>query len=192
MALCSRPHLDQASIDRFNALILDATVNLNCIEDGQTPLLMICKNNQSENLYEHVQSLLKTERIDINAQGRDQSNTLATVCKYYGGKKLLEIVQLLLRQGIDASHTNSYGLNALFALTSNRSDALDPRLYEIVKALVDGGLDALAKCKDGFKVFDNLQRRHSQHHDFAKIIDFITKKEIAASQMEGANFSQDL
>lgn len=178
MGLCSRPNLRKASVDRFGVLILDKNLNLNCTDEstGLTPLLLLCLNNQSDSLYEHVQLLLQSERVNAHATSRDRSNGLLLVCHHYGGKKLLEIVQLFLRQGIDVKHSSRSEMNALFALISNQKEVQDPRLFDTVKLLVDAGVDAGAKCC-GLSVFDKLAARHNQHPDFAKIIEFLRKKE---------------
>ena len=181
MGLCSRPHLGRASIDRFNVLILDKTINLNCTDQsGLTPLLLLCLNNQSDSLYEHVQLLLQSERVNVHVTTRDRWNALLLACHHYGGKKLLEIVKLFIHQGIDVKQTNRTEMNALFALISNQSEEQDPRLFDIVKSLVDAGLDASAKCS-GLSVFDNLTRKHGQHQDFSRIVQYLTKKEVAVN-----------
>ena len=176
MELCSRPHLNKDSVDRFRQLTSDQDLNHDCTDDhGNTPLLLLCRNNQDDSLYKHVQCLLESKRVYPNLTGMDGVNSLSAVCLNYGGKCLLEVVKLLVRRGINVNNTSLYGFNALFSLFSNAKEKMDSRLFEVVKVLVDSGLNANAKTNNGLNVLITLTENHNQHPDYAKIVRFLVK-----------------
>ena len=178
MELCRLPHLNRPGVDRLKTLASDEQVNLNCCDKyGRSPLLLLCFYNQSDSLYKYVQYLLQSKRVDVNLTSSIGWNPLPTVCNIYGGRKLLEIVKLFIRYNIDLKSTsNRTGWNVLFALILNPQLGPDPRLFEIIKVLVDAGLDVNYKDKDGTNILLALTEKHHRHPDYAKIVRFLADK----------------
>ena len=103
MVLCSLSELNETDKNRFRILVTDLDVNLNYVDasTGRTPLLLLCYSNQSADLLELITFLLRGDRVDINTEDRDGLNALLTVCFWYRGRHLLDIVQLMIRFNVE-------------------------------------------------------------------------------------------
>ena len=165
-------------MQNFRQLVSDEDVNLNCVEykTGRTPILILCHNNQNDDLCEYIECLLRSKRADIHAKGGDGWNCLPIVCLRYGGKNLVEIVELLISRGIDVNNTSGYGWHAMFALGSNVNRENDPRLFEVIKVLVDAGLYVNAVAKNGLNALVTLTETYRRHRDFALIVQYLIDK----------------
>ena len=180
--LCSRAELYGEEINRFRMLVSDLE-DLNGIEDssGLNPLLFLCHYSQSSRLCCLVKTLLLTKKIDVNKKGRDGSNALTVACRRHVGSGLLEIVELLIDQGIEVNHTNALGENAIFALGCNQNIRHDVSLLEIVTALIDARIDVNAQHISGFNVMYPLIKNHCDHPDFAKTARFLVSKGVSVN-----------
>ena len=182
MELCSRSYLEERNGERLCQLVSNDNLNVNVIDEntGRTPFLTLCYNNQNDSLCRHAQYLLRRNKnIDINAKGNDGLDALSTVCFKYGGKRLFQIVELLINRGIDINNSSFYVPNALFALVTNQrrfSYKSDSNLYQIVKALVDAGVDPNKTNNDGLNVLFLLIKNYHWHADFGKIVSFLVGK----------------
>jgi ankyrin repeat protein len=69
------------------------------------------------------------------------------VCKYYGHKNLIEIIRLLIENGIDVDCRSKYGSNALLCFCQNRIHTQN--CVEIVRLLIKKKIDINAIDGDG-------------------------------------------
>ena len=156
-------------------------MNLNYVDasTGRTPLLLLCFSNQSADLLELITFLLRGDRVDINTEDRDGLNALLTVCFWYRGRHLLDIVQLMIRFNVDVRCTDRQGWNCLFALASDANGLTfspNTRLLEVVRLLVDRGLNANARAVTGLNVLVNLTVSLHHHTEFGAMVRFLIAK----------------
>ena len=104
LKLCSLSEWNTLEAQHFRILVRDKHVNINCTEKSNchTPLLLLCHHNKKSNkLCEYIKFLLQSKMIDVNAKSNDGWDALQTICLRHGGKRLLEIVELLIQRGIN-------------------------------------------------------------------------------------------
>ena len=148
LELCSRRSLKNISFKRFVELVNDRDVNINCsIEDGLTPLLLLTWKNQSEHLVECLEALLQREDLDLNAKDSIEGwNALWNVCRYYNRENLIQIIRLLLDQGIDVPRDDEVLITAC-------KNFKRKSLISIVQQLLSHGVDVnVVSKKEGWNV----------------------------------------
>ena len=144
--MCRHKELDEAQFVRFRQLVEDEEqVDVNCIDDvyRSTPLIRLCKNNQSDGLYNCVR-----HRPDIQINHTDPigRNALIWLCWWSTSEKMLEVAQLLIANGIDVNQTDRFGRNALMWLCGwSESD----KILEVARLLIDNGININQIDKDG-------------------------------------------
>jgi len=62
--------------------------------------MQLCQRDQTENLCRYVETLLKRDNIDVNAKDKNGNNALILLCEHYNGDNLIDIIRLLLENGI--------------------------------------------------------------------------------------------
>lgn len=141
MELCSRPSLLPNEFKRFQKLILSKKVNINCVNaEGETPLLLLCRLNSSDNLNVYLKTLFKRFNIQINYRNREGWSALIAVCFSYRNKNLIKVVNLLLKQGIDHNTLTKHGWNALHALLCG-ANLGECNVTDVVRSLLSAGID---------------------------------------------------
>ena len=104
---------------RLRILALDKDCNIKCTDlNGYPPLLVLCKNNQSDSLYQSLKALLKRKDIDLvhtNDCGHRVS-ALTLLCRFYPLPDLIDCVRLLIRRGLSVDLKEKDGRNALYLL----------------------------------------------------------------------------
>ena len=160
-------------------MALDDEVNANCANlKGYTPLLILTRFNRRNNLCVCIETLCQRPNLDINVKDRQGYNALLTVCYYFCGSKLLDSVRVLLKYGIDANATDPNGKTALYSLISNFSGNF-VHFYEIVRTLVNNGLDINARTNDGTSPFVRLVSvgkmgaSHYHRPDFFQVVEYL-------------------
>ena len=190
--ICSRVILEKVELKRIIEFVLDPDVDINCTDStGRTPLLMLCRNNASEYFYQFIESLLRWDNLNINFQDREGWNALLLVCHNSRGKQLVEVVQLLLRKGIDINATNFHGWNALHCLCRNFRGDVPSKLLSLVTLLLDEGIDLNAKAPDGSNCLNALCTNfsHRRHKDFFQVLKLLIERgaEVDAKDANGRN-----
>ena len=149
--MCECERLDEAQFVRFRQLVKDEEkVDVNCTDEfGFTPLLLLCRNNHSDGLFDCVRLLL--ERFDIQINQKDKlfrQNALMLLCGWSKSGKILKVAQLLIEKGIDIHQTDKRGWNALMFLCGwSESD----KIVEMVKLLTEKGITNVSptsKCEE--------------------------------------------
>lgn len=118
MQLCNRSHLNEADLVRMQELILDPAIDINHQEGrlGETPLLLICRANQSESLYSALCILLKNELIDLTAKNSYNQSALTLLCRFYRQNNLINCVKLLIKRKVSVDDESRDGRNAFMVL----------------------------------------------------------------------------
>jgi len=141
LQLCSLFSFDENQLKRFEELVKDKEVDLNCLDDHQrSPLILLCRHSKSERLAEFLSSLLRRRSVDLNLKDNDQWNALISACYYYHNQHLVEVVRLLLARGIDGKAITKRGSNALYALCCIHCGDV-PNVTEVVRSLLDAGVE---------------------------------------------------
>ena len=80
--LCRCERLDEAQFIRFRELVEnEEEVDINChTRDKQTPLLLLCYNNESDGLFDCVHLLFKRSDINVNQTDENGVNALMKLC----------------------------------------------------------------------------------------------------------------
>ena len=140
--LSSLPNPTEEEADQLIRLIekdgyIDATD-----QDGDTPLLLLCRHNRSASqLPRCVEAILK--RVKVDDEWREQlDKSLQLLCQFYPHDNLLAIVRLLITKGADANAKTTDRWTALHYLCQNYKNE---NLVDIVRLLVENGADVNAK-----------------------------------------------
>ena len=132
--------LDEKKFARFCELVRDQSVNINYVDlNHQTPLLLICYKQKTDQLQDCVKVLL--ERPDLDVHVRDTGicwNAFGMACRHHPSSSLLRVLRLLLEKEIDVTVTAENGDNALMVLCANYNN---DDLIDIVQLLVQNGID---------------------------------------------------
>ena len=104
--MCKLSSLDKEQYKRFCKLVSDEQINLNCTTpEGLTPLLLLTWKHNGDSLYKCLAALLKRKDVNVNASDRNgEWNALMYACRHYPGRKLFNIVSLLLGRGIEVTN----------------------------------------------------------------------------------------
>ena len=143
LRLCRLERLNDDDFSLFVQLVKDKdVVNINCTEAGYdfTPLILLCRYNQSDRLYNCLEILLR-ERHDINVNQTDNlgMNALIHLCRCSFSDNIVNVAQLLITKGIDVKKTiEGVGLNALMNLCVYSSKK---NIVEMAQLLIDNGVD---------------------------------------------------
>ena len=141
LQLCSLFSFDANQLERFEELVKDKEVDLNCRDHHhRSPLILLCRHSKSERLAEFLCTLLRRRSVDLNLKDNDQWNALISACFYYHNQHLVEVVRLLLARGIDGKAITKRGSNALYALCCIHCGDV-PNVTEVVRALLDAGVE---------------------------------------------------
>ena len=131
--LCCKKDLTHSERIRLRELAVDKDVDINRERGRCSPLLCICRSNQSLSLYRCLRSLLLNEGIDVNVRTDKDFTALSLLTRYYRLPNLIDCVQLLLDRNINVHFKTKYFKNALHYLCEFYE--LD-NLMDIAKLLV--------------------------------------------------------
>lgn len=161
-------NLNEQQFEKFTRIVTEDGVGLvNIIdEDGNSPLLLLSRNNQSTHTFKCMQvMLIKTHNrgaqkgvlLDINYQDPKGFNALHYVCMRYYGNDLHEIIKLLVSYGIDINRTDrELCCNALQLLLKHQHPDRD--LFNMIQYLVKAGINLEHKNKQGETAVDYLRQ----------------------------------
>ena len=119
MALCRLERLNGDDLTRFTQLAKDEmAVDINCTNDAKdglsTPLMLLCRCNPSDSLYDCVEILLQNRPdIHVNQTNNYGSNALMLLCAHSKSDKIVEVAQLLIDKGVDLKQADVSRRNAL-------------------------------------------------------------------------------
>ena len=101
--MCRRERLDEAQFIRFRQLVEDEEeVDVNCTDDlfGETPLILLCRNNHSDGLFDCVHLILHRSDFNVNNTSKYGENALIWLCWFSKSSKILEVAKLVIANGI--------------------------------------------------------------------------------------------
>jgi ankyrin repeat protein len=130
------------TFQRFAALVENPSTDVNVRDaDGQTPLMLLCLRNQTISLVDYIKKLLEREDVDVNSFDTVDGNgfnALLLLCIQYKHDNLLEIIQLLIANGINVMQTNTNGVTALIWLCQYSKSE---NIVEVIKVLIANGVN---------------------------------------------------
>lgn len=157
LKLCSFKRLEDDNLIHFNQLVNDTeAVDVNCTdakEGSSTPLILLFLYNQSDSLDRCVESLLQRPDVDVNKTDKYGLNALMNLCQHSKSTKIVEIVKLLIDNGINVNQTNKYGMNALMWLCwHSQSD----KMAQMAQLLIENGIDVKKTDANGMNALMHL------------------------------------
>ena len=139
LRLCHRDGLDKKELLRFTQLVKNeeaAVLDVNCTDErGRTTLMLLCRHNQSDSLYDCVEILLQRPDTDVNKTDEDGMNALMHLCRWSDSDKILEVAQLLIANGVNVKQTDKIGRSALDICESRSSFKQENNQSAILKLL---------------------------------------------------------
>lgn len=102
-------------------------------------LLILCAFYSQDNLIDLVNRLIIDNFVDVTTVSAvTRFSPLTLLCRYYKGNQMVQIAELLIEQGVDVSHQDVYGHNALTSLLRwSESD----KILEVAQLLIAMGVD---------------------------------------------------
>jgi len=112
--------------------------------------------------------------IDVKSVNIFQWNAFHLLCQYqYAHKSLLQIVQLLLQEGVDVNAKTQEGYNALHILCG-KYDHQEDLLLDLVSLLKESGIDLKAKTNEGFTASYILRNINPAGNRMTKVIELLS------------------
>lgn len=139
--LSSQPSLSKEQVARFVELVADRELNINCKKSSSTPILLLCRNNQSESLYPCLKSILARDDVDLKCLYHDNDNALMLLSRYYPlPYPLFDCIRLLVNHGLDINQkSKENSKSALFLLLQNASIAKN--FIDVARLLINENSD---------------------------------------------------
>ena len=156
MDLCSRETLSGSQLTRFCELTKDKDVDVNCFAKcvGGTPLLLLCRNNQSDSLYFCLRTLLDREDVNLSQLTKKMGhNALTLLCRHYPNTDLLDCVRLFLKRGVDHTIKDRDKRNAMMLLCEFYSQR---NLIDIARLMIYYNIDLFHSAEQSVAI---LQKR---------------------------------
>ena len=175
MRLCRLPSLTEDDLEHFNYLVQDLEVDLNCVDSlGFSPLLLLCRNNQSNKLVQLVTAFLLRNSVDLDYQNARGWNALISVCFYYTNPHIYEVVALLLKNDVNTDAVTKKGWSAIFALC-RRTHKAEPYFFDVFQLLINK-IDVATKTSAGSNVLVALTYCNYQHPNYLEMARQLIKK----------------
>ncbi|XP_046439709.1 probable serine/threonine-protein kinase irlC isoform X2 [Daphnia pulex] len=171
------------SVEEIGKLIQEG-VDINVKDpNGSTPLLHVAENKiGSDKVVEIVGLLIQNGAnvnslncegenallimIDINCQDKNGSNALTKLSEFYQNENLIEIIQLLIQNGIDVNNKINVRWNALTLLCRHYQNT---NLIKIIQLLIQTGIDVNCKTNGSWNAL-TLLCRHYKNENLIEII----------------------
>ena len=138
--MCQRSELNEDDLTRFDELVNgEEAVAVNCTAvRGRTPLMLLCRHNQSDSLDRCIEILLQRPDIDINQTDVFKESALVWLCVNSDSTKIVEMARLLISNGANVNQTNQWGWNALMLICrDSRSD----KIVEVAQLLINNDIN---------------------------------------------------
>jgi len=88
--------------------------------------------------------------LNVQAKTKKGDSALTLLCQHYSGDQLLEATRFLIDHSSgDVNHKNDEGKNALHCLCENEDLETADGLIDLVRLLIESGLDPTATTKTG-------------------------------------------
>ena len=138
-------------------MVQDKEVDINQTNSsGYTALQLLFQYNRSFSFNRYLRALFQRKSVDVNVLNELGDSVLIIACYLRrDGETMFDTVSLLLAHGCDANIINSEGWNSLLALCCRpfkRSRPV-PKMFEIVRLLLQAGADVTPTAKDGSTLF---------------------------------------
>ena len=171
LRLCRLPSLTEDDLEHFNYLVQDLEVDLNCVDSlGFSPLLLLCRNNQSNKLVQ----LVTDYSVNLDYQNANGWNALISICFYCKNPHVYEVVALLLKNDVNTDAVTKKGWSAIFALC-RRTHKAEPYFFDVFQLLINK-IDVATKTSAGSNVLVALTYCNYQHPNYLEIARQLIKK----------------
>ncbi len=194
--------LNNNQFERLTQILEEDSIGLVNIvdENGHSPLLLLCQNNQSASLFLLIKMLLtKTKRnsqkkpfltkIDVNYIDRKGFNALHYVCMNYHEDNLFEIINHLTRHGIDVNRTdyelNRNALQLFFQHNKNNERGIT---LKIVRCMIKNGIDMKHKHKNGMTSLHYLCRYYT-NDNLVNVAQFLIENGVPVKEKDSDGFT---
>ena len=79
LQLCRHNHLQiDENKKKFDRLVMDDTVDINCVDaDGNTPLMLLCKQRTDDSILQDVETLLTRRKDDVDVKVKNKTGESA-------------------------------------------------------------------------------------------------------------------
>ena len=158
LQLCRRKRLgDGDNLRLFTDLVTgEEAVDVNCTDDrGRNPLMLLCRYNQSDSLYNCIEILLQQRHdIDLKQTDKDGMNALMHLCRDSISDRIVQVAILLIDNDIDVNQVDKEGKNALMWLCAHSEN---DKSVEVTQFLITNEIDV--------KHTDNEGRNSEGHLD---------------------------
>ena len=158
---------------RLRDLSLDKEVDVNRKnESGKSPLCYLL-TIRSSCLLRLLEIYLLRNSVDLTDSFG--WNPLAYVCYFFKGDcNLLDIIQLLLHHKADINGIGAEGSSPILSFCSRPFEgAVEPKFWEILKALIDAGADVRLKdapCENALVKLTNSRFAHPDYYAMASLL----------------------
>jgi len=168
MDICHQTQLlTDDQLERFHELVLDKELDLNCKNaSGQTPLILLARNNQSDKLRFYKEAFLQRNCVDLDYQDEVGGwNVLLAVCYFYRNQHLPEVISLLLQHDLNLDAVNKKGWSAIFSLCLYSRSYLSD-FPGVLQLLLDKDVNVKATNFKGWNTLVALTYHNHQHSAF--------------------------
>lgn len=148
-------------------------------DDGNTPLILFCRNRTGNNIRESVEALMEddemTQEVDVNKKNLKGYNALHYLfmnCKHYSSELLMEIISLVSEKGVDLNAKDSTGATAIHYLCKNY---MEKDLIDLLNKFVQIGVDLGIVGPDGWTALHYVSRYYD-HENLVEVIQLLTEK----------------
>ena len=165
LELCDDPTPNPNRVNKLRRLI-DKGVDLNCTNQyGDTPLILTCWKNQTDDLYDCVDLL--TRLPIVQSPTRYVKNGKKSSSKSNHKKRSHQKIKLKRNtKPVDINFKDSSGLNALLLICRYNTD---PKLINCISLLLDRGIDVNAVNNEGWNCLHFLCR----YYPHSNLIDIV-------------------
>ena len=140
------------------------SVNINCIKQSsrETPLMLLCRHNQSGSLYPALKELLKWKEIDLSLTNSRGHSALTLLCRYNGHTNLIDCLELLVKNGVNIKEKITVKKSTRNALDLLSLYYRGQNLMDIVLLLLKNGAELSAEAEHELR---SLNPAHSEWFD---------------------------
>lgn len=127
-------------------------MDVNCFAKcvGGTPLLLLCRNNQSDTLYFCLKSLLERKEVDLSQLTKKMGhNALTLLCRHYRNSDLIDCVRLLIKRGVDLTVKDRDKRNAMMLLCEFYSQR---NLIDIARLMIYYQIDLFHSAEQSMSI----------------------------------------
>ena len=142
---------------------------------SKTPILNLCRFNESTSLYPALKALLERKDIDLALRDNMGRNSLFLLTRYYPLDDLIDCIQLLIESGVEANTKDNNSKLACEILARHYNG---PNFMDIFRLLVnnDTNMKALQLC------IGILQAKTNRFQEAEELNNYLTSLRVCFSR----------